>query len=511
LPEAPVALALTAADGNRRTLTLAPGDGGAAFFAEEIRSGRRGRVRSSLEDARIVEFRQWYDDRILIIDVAGQGGPGGARRVVAEFFGRAGGVFVLEGDAVAECLAGRKLPVGEPYPWPGDRGRKAAADAAAEGPGPYLVEEGAAALSRGVAYMSPLVARWIVAGGTEEHAAERFGAFARVAAGETAPAAVLVDGTWRPYAGPLFDADAAEVRRFDGVNEAVAYAYAENETASRFDDERRAAERRLATRVKRLERQRRELERRRDEYGQYEDYRRMGEALKYNLASLRRGMPSVTLPDPYGGGDLEIELQADLSPAENMERLFKKYRRAKRGVEAVAERLAALDGELAEARAELAELREATSLEELEPWREDDGPAAKSAGKVQSGPGRRFLSSDGLLVIVGRSAAENDEITFKVARPHDLWLHAEQARGSHVVIRRDDKNKPVPRRTVEEAAALAAFYSGDKHSGLVPVIVVERRHVRRAKGPAGRVLPRGGEVVFVEPGVKLKPAAGRGS
>jgi predicted ribosome quality control (RQC) complex YloA/Tae2 family protein len=110
------------------------------------------------------------------------------------------------------------------------------------------------------------------------------------------------------------------------------------------------------------------------------------------------------------------------------------------------------------------------------------------------------------LIVVGRSAAENDEITFKFARPHDLWLHAQQARGSHVVIRRDDKNKPVPRRTVEEAASLAAFFSGDKHAGVVPVTVVERRHVRRAKGAPGRVTYRGGDVVFVEPVEVIKPA-----
>jgi len=505
----PKAVALELADdaGRPGALTIAPYDGGATFYREGRVGGRPSRIRTSLEGATVSGAGQWSDDRVAFVDVAS---PDGARRLVAEFFGRAGGLFVLEDAVVSARLAGRPVETGEPYSWPPVRERKSAVDISREEAACYVEGGGERALVRDIAYMSPWAARAIVAGGDPVAAARRLAAFAEVAAGgATAPAAVSIGGAWRPFPCDVFDAAAVEdLKRFDTVNEAASFAWAENERREEIEAARRRATRGLSAAVKRLERQRRELERRRDEYGQYEEYRRMGEALKYNLGAVRKGVKAVALPDPYGDGEVRVELKAELSPAENMERLFTLYRKARRGVEAVAARLEALEGELSRARADLAAALAAGGVEELEPWLGEGtagGRASRPGG--ERGPGRRYVSSDGLVIVVGRSAAENDEITFKFARPHDLWLHAQQARGSHVVIRRADRNTPVPRRTVEEAASLAAFFSGDKHAGVVPVTVVERRHVRRAKGAPGLVTHRGGDVVFVEPAEIIKPAA----
>lgn len=502
-----VALEMADANGRQGTLTIAPYDRGTLFFREGRVGGRPGRIRTSLEGTAISGVGQWGDDRLAFVDCAS---PDGERRLVAEFFGRAGGLFVLEDGVISARLAGRPVDAGEPYPWPAVRERKKPADISNEELASLVGGGGERALVREIAYMSPWAAAAIVAGEDPDAAARRLAAFAGVAAGGAAsPVAVLIGGVWRPFPCDIFDGAAADdVKRFDTVNGAAAFAWAENERLGEIEAARRRATRVLSAAVKRLERQRQVLERRRAEYGQYEEYRRMGEALKYNLGAVRKGMTVIALPDPYGDGEVDVELKADLSPAENMERLFALYRKARRGVEAVASRLEALDGELSRARADLAAAIEADEVGELEPWLGEEragGPARRREG--ERGPGRRYVSSDGLVILVGRSAAENDEITFKFARPHDLWLHAQQARGSHVVIRRDDKNKPVPRRTVEEAASLAAFFSGDKHAGVVPVTVVERRHVRRAKGASGRVTYRGGDVVFVEPAEIIKPAA----
>jgi predicted ribosome quality control (RQC) complex YloA/Tae2 family protein len=502
------ALELRTRDGRRGALTLVPRDGGAMFFGDAPGKRRGERVRAGLEDAELVAAEQWQDDRLVVFDFAV---GGGRRRLVAEFFGRAGGLFVLEDDAVAAVLSGRPLATGEEYPWPTGRRRAPAGSLSRGDVSAYAAARDARALTREVAYMSPWAARAIVGDGGEEAAARRFGVFARAAAaGDVRPVAVSAEGVWRPFPCDIFDAVCFdEVRTFESANAAAAFAYAENERAGDFVAAGKALERRLLANVRRLERQRKALERNRDEYAEYDRYRRMGEALKYNLAAVRRGATTVTLPDPYGEGDIEIELRPELPPVANAERLFTRYKKAKRGVEAVAARLKAVDEELARVRDDLERVRAATDLAELEPWlgktREGDGSKREPAARA--GPGRRFLSSEGLLILVGRSAAENDELTFKYARPHDLWLHAEQAHGSHVIVRRPDKNKAVPRRTLEEAAALAAFYSSDKHAGVVPVVVVERRHVRRAKGPAGRVTHRGGDVVFAEPRANLKPAS----
>ncbi len=503
-----VTLELAGDAGRQGVLTLAPGDGGAMFYREGRFGGRRGRLKTSLEGAAVLGAEQWNDDRVAFVDVAS---PGGARRLVAEFFGRAGGLFVLEDDVVSARLAGRPVETGEPYAWPPARARRRPESFSREEVASYVEAGGERALVREVAYMSPWAARAIVADGEPEAAARRFAAFGRVAAGEAAaPVAVLAGDVWRPFPCDIFDAVAADdVKRFDTVNEAAAFARGENERRDELEAARRKAARGLSAAVKRLERQRQVLERRREEYGRYEEYRHMGEALKYNLGAVRKGMRVVTLPDPYGDGEVEVELKAELSPAENMKKLFSLYRKARRGVEAVAARLEALAGELSRSRRELAEVLAASETGELEKWLGGETPGEGRTPRpgTERGPGRRYVSSDGLPIFVGRSAAENDEITFKFARPHDLWLHAQQARGSHVVIRRADKNRSVPRRTVEEAASLAAFFSRDKHAGVVPVVVVERRHVRRAKGAAGHVTFRGGDVVFVEPTEIIKPAA----
>ncbi len=502
-----IVLELKTRDGPRGALTLAPGDGGATFYDADPGKRRGERVRTGLEDAELAAAAQWRDDRLAVFDFAAGGGRG---RLVAEFFGRAGGLFILEDDAVVAALGGRPLAKGEKYPWPPDRRRAPAGGFSAGDIAAYAAARDARALTRDGAFMSPGAARAIGGDGDAEAATRRLGVFARAATGDDVrPVAVSADGAWRPFPCDIFDGVRVDdVRLFESTNAAAAFAFRENEGVRELALGRRNAERRLLAKVKRLERQLKALERRRDEYAKYDDYRRMGEALKYNLAAVRKGATTAKLPDPYGAGDIEIELRPELSPAANAGRLFKRYKKAKRGAAAVVTRLKVVEEELARVRDDLERMRAAADLAELEPWLEGSKERERSKREpaAKAGPGRRFVSSEGLLVFVGRSAAENDELTFKYARPHDLWLHAQQAHGSHVIVRRPDKNKAVPRRTVEEAAELAALYSSDKHAGVVPVVVVERRHVRRAKGPTGRVTYRGGDVVFVEPRGNLKPA-----
>jgi predicted ribosome quality control (RQC) complex YloA/Tae2 family protein len=86
---------------------------------------------------------------------------------------------------------------------------------------------------------------------------------------------------------------------------------------------------------------------------------------------------------------------------------------------------------------------------------------------------------------VGRSGRSNDELTFDIAKPHDLWLHASGVPGAHVVLR-VPPGESADEREIREAAELAAFYSKAREDTAVDVIVIERRHVSRIKG-----VPRG--------------------
>jgi predicted ribosome quality control (RQC) complex YloA/Tae2 family protein len=153
-------------------------------------------------------------------------------------------------------------------------------------------------------------------------------------------------------------------------------------------------------------------------------------------------------------------------------------------------------------------------LERLEPPPSQAGPRVdESARRLEP---RRYLSSDGREILVGRSSAGNEHLTFRLARPHDLWLHVEGYGGSHVVVR-NPKGQTVPPRTLREAALLAAFFSKARNAGKVPVHYTAVRFVRRSKGSkAGTVLITQEKTIVVRPdpaavaGLAERGAAGAG-
>lgn len=112
---------------------------------------------------------------------------------------------------------------------------------------------------------------------------------------------------------------------------------------------------------------------------------------------------------------------------------------------------------------------------------------------------RRFVSPDGFTVLVGRTAADNDVLTLKLAAPGDTWLHVASGPGSHVVIR-NPEGVAVPRDTVHFAAALAAGYSSARDGGRTPVHVAVRSDVSKPRGyEAGKVALRRYRTVQVMP------------
>jgi predicted ribosome quality control (RQC) complex YloA/Tae2 family protein len=120
---------------------------------------------------------------------------------------------------------------------------------------------------------------------------------------------------------------------------------------------------------------------------------------------------------------------------------------------------------------------------------------------ASKGQGWQQLDVDGYEVLVGRSARDNDELTFGVARPRDLWLHAAGHAGSHVVIRVPDAGEDVPRAVIERAAAYAAWHSKARNArGKVEVHVCRAADVRKPRGvPAGTVELRRYDAVRVYP------------
>ncbi|NIP41502.1 MAG: DUF814 domain-containing protein, partial [candidate division Zixibacteria bacterium] len=115
-------------------------------------------------------------------------------------------------------------------------------------------------------------------------------------------------------------------------------------------------------------------------------------------------------------------------------------------------------------------------------------------------PYKKYTTSIGEEIWVGRSATDNDVLTFKYARKYDLWLHSQQTSGSHVILRRPNKAHQFQKSSIIEAAEIAAFFSTAKKSDTVPVIYTEVKYVRKLrKGRPGQVLADRTKSILVTP------------
>jgi predicted ribosome quality control (RQC) complex YloA/Tae2 family protein len=251
-----------------------------------------------------------------------------------------------------------------------------------------------------------------------------------------------------------------------------------------------------------------------DESTIYKDadlHARKGQLLVANSAKVRRGQREIRLRD-YGDPAQEY-LQIELDPArsvdENAKRYFALNRKAKRGAKIVKGRLAEVEGRLTKLRSLTIEAEGAKKLGELQrieaalvplvrrrPARDR---ARSSASKAEGPEPRTFRSSDGLPILVGKSGPGNDRLTWRLARPHDLWFHVQGSPGSHVVVRLN-KGKQAPPRTLREAAQLAAYYSRARGQVKVPVDYALRKYLRKPKAAApGVVLLSQEKTIVVRP------------
>jgi predicted ribosome quality control (RQC) complex YloA/Tae2 family protein len=185
-----------------------------------------------------------------------------------------------------------------------------------------------------------------------------------------------------------------------------------------------------------------------------------------------------------------IELDPTTSPPELAQRLFQKSKRLKRGLDVAPHRLEAVESELEALEhlkqhfdhqtpetlvAKLAGLGIATTSP-----KEEARERRKAGGRS---PYREFAATDGTQVLVGRSAADNDRLTLRVARPQDLWLHARGVTGAHVVVPLA-KGKSCSPEALVDAATLAAHFSDLRGELVVDVLYAPRRFVHKRKGSA---------------------------
>jgi len=223
----------------------------------------------------------------------------------------------------------------------------------------------------------------------------------------------------------------------------------------------------------------------------YRNYARYGELLKANLGIIKKGLEAITVVDYFDEAlpQITIPLDPTKSTHGNMDDYFRKQRKHDTAERELLPRIAQGETEIDALRREMQSIEQGTwqpappRSPVFAPIRRQARSKSNDRQDERRGPFRRFISSDGLPIFVGRNARENDELTFGLAKSDDLWLHARGTPGSHVVIRLEKGNDPPP-DTIRDAATLALLYSDLKKSGKGDVIYTRRKWVKKAKGQA---------------------------
>lgn len=239
-------------------------------------------------------------------------------------------------------------------------------------------------------------------------------------------------------------------------------------------------------------------------------YQKQGELLTAHLHLVKKGDHQVTVVDYYDPNQAEmiIELNPNKTPSENAQNFFKTYQKLKTSKSKLAKEIqrAKLEIDYFERLLQQLETARLDDIEEIRAELREEGylkekrKANKQKQKATKPSPEKFVATDGTTIYVGRNNKQNDYLTTKMAHAKDIWLHAKDIPGSHVLIRSHSPSEA----TLLEAAQLAALFSKASASSSVPVDYTEVRHVRKPNGAKpGYVIYDQQKTLFVTPDRKI--------
>lgn len=275
---------------------------------------------------------------------------------------------------------------------------------------------------------------------------------------------------------------------------------------STFEHERATLLRLLEKRQKRAESQINVFMERLVQREEGASHEEIGHILMANLHDLqtdsRAKLPErLTLYDFYRDQPVSIKLKPDLSPQKNAENYYRKAKNEKIEEQHLSDQVAAREVELIRTQQQKADLEAIQSLKELRRYSKQHGLLNEAivASSGESASLFKEVIHESFRILIGRNAKNNDLLTQKYAYKDDLWLHARDVSGSHVVVKYR-AGKPFPKSVIERAAELAAWHSKRRTDSLCPVTVTPKKYVRKPKGLApGQVLIEKEDVVLVVP------------
>ena len=218
----------------------------------------------------------------------------------------------------------------------------------------------------------------------------------------------------------------------------------------------------------------------------FEKYKNIGDILAANMHQIKYGMKKITVFDFYNNEEVTINLDPLLSPNDNLNFYYNKYNKGKRTISALDSRFLDIQNEIRyfeEIKMFIEKENDFIGIEEIENELNltNNGHKSKNKIKLNKPKKRDLLSFDykGFQIFVGRNNKENEEISFSKGQPNDIWMHAKDIPGSHVLILRN--NQKVPEDILLHAATLACDYSKAKKGDKVTVDYCERKFVKKIK------------------------------
>lgn len=305
------------------------------------------------------------------------------------------------------------------------------------------------------------------------------------------------------------DSEQFPQREFETLSEAIDTHYLEIEVERNFQAQANAAQNKIKQEISKRSKLEKKLGQDLENHGDAEAWKRFGDLLLANLATAVREGDKVFVVDYYQDSTPTVEVEADENQTltEAAEKYFKRYTKARNAQTEISKRLAAVNEELENLSskslrlAQAIEEKDETFIADFLGLKIEKLPVKSKEKQSENFKGaKRYVSSEGFDILVGKGAKDNDFLTFRVAKSADLWLHAADYPGSHVVVKNPNRNEVIPQKTLLEAAELAAFFSQARSQGKVAVHYTQKKFVNKPKGAgAGLVSLASFKTILVKP------------
>ena len=489
-------------------------------------------LRKYLASGRVQAVRRVAGDRILEIEIQALSEMGDpvTRTLIVEIMGRHSNIILRSADGrildaarhIGEDISRvRQVLPGLPYAYPPSQGKLNPETATSQEIALRLAEAGGKldkAIGACIAGFSPQASREACARiGLDASALVQELDVERIAAQlhayletmpQMGPCVITLAEDGSPsdvYPFAQLHLPLAKTEQFDGPSDALDAYFYERDRRDRMNQRASSLAHTLKNHIERCEKKIAIQNEALESAARMEEYRQKGELIQANLYRLKKGEPVARVENFYSEAcePVDIPMDVSLSPAQNAQRYFKLYQKARGARTLAAEQKAKTEQELAyleQMEDDLRKCTDAAGLAELRSMLEKSGHVRHAVSRVKprkEAPSQpmKFLSCDGIEIEVGKNALQNERLTMG-AKGDELWLHAQKMPGSHVLVHAAD----VPETTIQEAAMLAAYYSKGVRSAQVPIDATLRRYIKKPGGtPAGFVIYTHQRTLYITP------------